>query len=202
MTNPQEEDVTKGIKIFQRKLKSKGFDPGPVDGNAGDWTKLIASYYEKTNPIFSSTESRDKYLAAAVSDVGNLTMELNKDQSHKYCAMLMNHWSEKSNIHTSAKNTNNSQQLLSEATWLVGFGGAQAKVGDIFGVWYETLGRVGHCGLILYWDNDSNKFLSVEGKHSELYNPLMNGRPNVVIRRRSKKDIYCSTHIDYKEKYS
>ena len=53
--------------------------------------------------------------------------------------------------------------------------------GDVFGVWVESKGRVGHVGLIISWDDD-NMVTTIEGNYSN----------KVVKQKRIKRQIYVA----------
>lgn len=46
------------IAMVQIKLKSKGFNPGTIDGSYGDGSKKALNNYEKKNKLITSTGSR------------------------------------------------------------------------------------------------------------------------------------------------
>jgi hypothetical protein len=46
---------SKGVEVFQQKLKARGFDPGPIDGKFGDKTRAALNAFRKTMYLGAAT---------------------------------------------------------------------------------------------------------------------------------------------------
>lgn len=58
---------------------------------------------------------------------------------------------------------------------------------DVFGVWYNNLGRIAHIGFIDQWPREGDYFISVEGNTNDNGGREGNG---VYKKRRSKRSAY------------
>ena len=205
----------KAARVFQRDLKKRGFDPGPIDGQPGKWTMLAVQHSSSVcHAVDDARTGRELVLAHALATVGKLPRELvtrlvnsNPDivgTGHRlpawnYNTALVHHWACLAGGpgQTAVAYVRDTPALLSRPTWTAGLRGIPPQPGDIFGVWYETLGAPGHCGLVLDWCAGEKYFLSLEAAHGDTYSPHSDGWPRACMRRRLRADAYCCLHVPH-----
>ena len=205
----------KEIKRIQRELKEQQFDPGPVDGILGQWTQKAIDYrkysFERELPV----ETKDKLIAISVRHIGRL----NKSQSNTLCnnpnTVIQTDqvdsvprkqvgWMYNVNFIRSCYEKayeeqpspivpliTSSKQMLENATWTQMSGGIPPLEGDVFGVYFNSLGELAHCGIILEWPKTDKFFLTVEAAHNDNYWPGKDGWPRICMKRRLKSDAFA-----------
>lgn len=212
-----EQAIHRDSKRQQRDLKIQGFDPGPIDGQIGPWTRRAMGYSSSVcRALDMAVTNRDLFLARAIVDVGNLprriVMQLESEiptqfvdgrypkiTNWNYNTLVIHRWASVvyGQGQTLVPLTQQSSSMMEKPTWIIGAGGIPPQAGDLFGVWHETQGRVGHAGVILDWLPGEKYFMSVEAQHDDRYHPKQDGWPRVVVRRRVRSDAYCVKHVEH-----